>query len=302
MELCTNCDAATACYRCKNCPPLESLFCETCMNFHTKVKASRDHTFETLERQALSCANCDGSGAKFACRQCAEPSRYFCVGCSVIHPKIKQFRGHEVVALQTQRSADIPFRSGGRVPQNLKDLSATLAQAIDVAYYNFTNLSWTDARLWQTLAILLIITLAYYVVVRTFFAKYSSVVNIAVAIALYQWFQSTKLKLSEADMSVIDRKAPPAARAAALQARMHSSGSNGRGPCGDTGGPSSRGWNISLDQFNKDEFKDEFWYRTEDKKASLRPRGRPYKRTAGGSRGDAVAKSPDASNTMDATT
>jgi hypothetical protein len=272
------------------------------MNFHTKVKASRDHTFETLERQALSCANCDGSGAKFACRQCAEPSRYFCVGCSVIHPKIKQFRGHEVVALQTQRSADIPFRSGGRVPQNLKDLSATLAQAIDVAYYNFTNLSWTDARLWQTLAILLIITLAYYVVVRTFFAKYSSVVNIAVAIALYQWFQSTKLKLSEADMSVIDRKAPPAARAAALQARMHSSGSNGRGPCGDTGGPSSRGWNISLDQFNKDEFKDEFWYRTEDKKASLRPRGRPYKRTAGGSRGDAVAKSPDASNTMDATT
>jgi hypothetical protein len=301
MELCTNCDAAAACYRCKNCPLLESLFCETCLNFHIKVKASRDHTFETLQRKALTCANCDSSGAKFACRQCEESSRYFCVGCSVIHPKIKQFRGHEVVALQTQQSADIPFRSTGHVPQNLKDLSATLAHAIDVAYYNFTNLSWTDARLWQTLAIVLIITLAYYVVVRTFFAKYSSIVNIAVAIALYQWFQSTKLNLSDAHLNVIDRKAPPAARAAALQAQMHSSGDNRRGSYGDGGGPPVRGWNISLDQFNKDEFKDEFWYRTEDKKASLRPRGRPYKRTAGGSRGDGVFKSSDASDMTGAT-
>lgn len=256
------------------------------MSIHGKVKAFKDHEFELVQQKVILCSNCESSEAKYVCRQCEELSKYLCLGCSLIHPKIKQYRGHSVVATCTQQSPGPTLQI--RVPQNLNELSAIFSQAVEVVCYNFTVLPWSDFRLWQTAAVLILITFMYFMVVRTIFAKYASLINIATAIGLYQWFQSTKLKLTEAEMELIDKKASPSARAATLGASMRGRMSATTG-IGAAASSTTRGWNISLDQFNKDEFKDEFWYSLEDKKASLRPRGRPYSRR--GAPGPAAATS-----------
>lgn len=242
-----------------------------------KIKSCREHTLEAIQRKPTICSNCDSSDAKFICRECDPTCCYLCVGCSVIHPKIKAFRGHQVVSIQSNsiaRKSTINFR----LPTSWDDLNVTLTHAIDTIHINLTTLTWSDALFWKTVAAVLLCTLTYYSIVRTLFASYSSIVNMAVAIGLYQWFQSTRsLGLTKAEQSAMTGKADPADRATALLQRTGTVSGQSQ-PFGKSSSGVPRGWNISLDQFDKDQFKGEFWYSLEDKKASLRPRGRPYRR------------------------
>ena len=274
MNFCSNCDICAAVYECKQCIDGSRLFCEQCMTIHVKVKPFKEHTFQRLQKRVILCNNCDSSQAKYVCRECDESCRYLCVGCSVIHPKIKAFRGHMVTALASDGNSSSAINHLLKIPNSLDELSTTLAQIIELIYRNLSSLSWTDPLFIQTLVGLIAVSVGYYTIIRFVFAKYSSVVNIAMAIGLYQWLQSAKFKVSESNKQLISGKADASSRATSLSLNLHSrSGSSNIPGIGKL----NKGWNIGVDQFNKEEFKDEFWYSTEDKKASLRPRGRPYR-------------------------
>jgi hypothetical protein len=219
-----------------------------------------------------------------------------------MHPKIKAFRGHNVVSMQSSEKAGVELDF--QMPTSLAGASDALAKAIDIVYFNLSTSTWSEARFWQTLGAVLLVSASYYLIIRTVFTKYSSIVNIAMAIALYQWFQTTKYKASSAEQSLLTGKADPLERASSVSKSMHSSGASGMhsSSAASAGGRAPRGWNVSLDQFDKEQFKGEFWYSLEDKKASLRPRGRPYRRThqqgaAGATPAAAAVASPTESET-----
>ena len=307
MNFCSNCDVASAVYKCQQCPQAESEFCEACMKLHTKVKAYRDHSFELIRKELVLCGNCEESEAKFVCRQCGDSCKYLCVGCSVMHPKIKAFRGHQVVSTQSTTANANHFEF--QFPTSLDHLSDLVAKAIDTVYYNLISSSWKDKLFWKTIGAVLLVTLLYYSIVRIIFTKYSSLVNMATGIGLYQWFQSTKFRVPDSEKKLITGKADPVTRASAVSQSMFSP-TAGISLCGNSrsggsssfnsGGKTPRGWNVSLDQFDKNEFKDEFWYSTEDKKASLRPRGRPYRRNPTNANESIAAGATNKSNSTSA--
>eukprot|EP01032_Pedospumella_encystans_P023133 gene23133-26191_t len=94
------------------------------------------------------------------------------------------------------------------------------------------------------------------------------------AIGLYQWLQSDQFKVAEADRTKLDGRKKVAPSLAGLSQKLNNMG----GIFGSAPGvriPTS--WNTLDTDINPEDFKDEFLYSTEGKKASMRPRTRPYK-------------------------
>jgi len=271
--LCYNCDVGSAQFKCVHCPESECLFCSECRGLHTKIKAYRTHQFAALPKKSIICTNCESSESKYICRECDDSSKYMCVGCSLIHPKIKAFRNHNVIPIDgastspsTSTIPPLTFTTDG--------LSRVAVYWIDVAYYNMSSRPWTDIILWQTFAACLVVSMIYYTIVNTIFRKYAPLVNIAMAIGLYQWLQSDQFKVSEADRTKLDGRKKVAPSLAGLSQKLNNMG----GIFGSAPGvriPTS--WNTLDADINPEDFKDEFWYSTEGKKASMRPRTRPYK-------------------------
>lgn len=289
VMICCNCDIEPAQFKCIHCPENECHFCKECKGLHTKIKAYRTHHFAEIPKQSILCTNCESSESKFICRECDESSKYLCVGCSLIHPKIKAFRNHNVIPIDGSAGS---FHSSEKVPFSLTTdgLSRFSAYWIDKAYCNMSSRPWTDIVLWQTLAACLVVSIIYYTIVNTIFRKYAPLVNIAMAIGLYQWLQSDNFKVSEADRTKLDKRKKVVPSLVGLSQKLNNMG----GIFGSA--PSVRipaSWNDLDAELNVEDFKDEFWYSTEGKKASMRPRTRPYKgrRTAASNHSD-EANSP----------
>lgn len=99
--LCSNCEFRSATKRCEECT---ELFCFECSSFHSKVKQFRTHInftdySEKQNKLASLCCNCDTAVAKFQCVDCRRQgldSTLYCLGCSIIHPKVKPFFHHSM--------------------------------------------------------------------------------------------------------------------------------------------------------------------------------------------------------------
>lgn len=283
MEFCYNCDIASAKYRCLQCPTKESAFCVDCKEIHNRTKGCSSHTFCEIVKKKNVCNNCETSEAKFICKDCDESSKYLCLGCSVIHPKIKAFRGHTVILHGEQ------FNSRGGAHDNAQTtkvnvstidwMSASMVQTVDTVYFDLTSRNFTDLVFWRTLIFSIFGSVSYYLTSRLIFRKYASLVNIALAIGLYQWLQSSRFKVSEADKALAKAK-PGAPTPSTFVAMLSASGITKKA------GPLS--WTLD-GNMNEEDFKDEFWYSTEAKKASLRPRGRPYKRRVPSQQGGSMS-------------
>lgn len=141
-----------------------------------------------------------------------------------------------------------------------------MVQVVDVVYFDLSSRHMTDFVFWRTLVLCIGGSVSYYLSSRLIFRKYASLVNIGVAIGLYQWLQSAKFKVSEADKALA--KAKPGAPPSTFGEMLGISKNKHAGLAAS--------WKLGGD-IDKEEFKDEFWYSTEGKKASLRPRVRPYK-------------------------
>lgn len=292
MILCSNCDIEAASYKCSQCPPNECAFCAECKGLHSQIKAFRGHQFADLPKQVVLCSNCEQSESKFICRDCDESNKNLCLGCSVIHPKIKAFRNHNVMQLSGNPGSSLKARAPFSLSTN--SIGDTFAYFIDAAYDNLSKRPLTDIVLWQTVAICSAVTIAYYTIVNIIFRKYSSLVNIGLAIWLFQWLQSSKFKVSDADKSLTEPlKKNGSPTLASLSQKLSSIG--GIFSSAPTPRISATWADVDASISSADSnFKGEFWYNTEGKKASLRPRGRPYRaRRPLGSATDDPAPSPN---------
>lgn len=125
MSICSNCEYETATQLCSTCsadsstPVGDTIYCENCFRLHLQLKPFRLHVgqpYRAAEAARASCSNCDTELGKFKCMHCPEGENRLCNGCSILHTRIKQFRGHAIVALDrvtAPMQTPLPRQSGG---------------------------------------------------------------------------------------------------------------------------------------------------------------------------------------------
>ena len=98
MVLCSNCEFASATGECDDCRSShrDSLFCCSCRDLHLRSRKNLNHIFREIPRQNYLCSNCEFSAAKFSCLDCPSEEKYYCLGCSILHPKVKATRNHRI--------------------------------------------------------------------------------------------------------------------------------------------------------------------------------------------------------------
>lgn len=176
MELCDNCDISTASWQCLTCPAAASHLCTDCYELHAKTKQFRDHNIIEMTQIARSCCNCDQSPSKFICLSCDDDDKYLCLGCSVIHPMIKQFRGHTVLPIEPTP------RGAGSL-----GLLFRIQQLAEAHVDNLLTLPCSNPTYWLSLTLLLIILVAYYLLVKAVCGGYAVIVNALVILAMVRY-------------------------------------------------------------------------------------------------------------------
>ena len=113
MSICSNCEYETATLLCSTCRESADgslhctgddspIYCENCFRLHLQLKPFRQHVsqpYRAAEAARALCSNCEAEVGKFKCMHCPEGENRLCNGCSILHARIKQFRGHAIVGL-----------------------------------------------------------------------------------------------------------------------------------------------------------------------------------------------------------
>lgn len=326
MLLCSNCENAIATFKCNSCADDDAHLCSDCTALHSKIKAFKHHRFSTVAKESFSCSNCESAAAKFICRSCpvTVSDRYLCLGCSVIHPKIKAFRDHVVVVMEANVDRQGCSLSSHSISDRfhasqsfVEDLGTFVRTMIGLAYDNIHNKSYEDIEYWQAVCGIAVIVLTYYGLVKMVFRDYSSLVNICVGIVLYKVLQALRVPLNKSDTTstitneLLDDRRTKYDRLSNFGSDQRDQRKRGgtrtvhqqqqpRGTTHDEVDDSINDSKSFMSECKRVESKDdgfegsnEFWYSTESKRASFRPRTRPYRRSSGKSSSDV------ASNTVD---
>jgi len=246
----------------------------------------------------------------------------------VIHPKVKAFRDHVVVVMEAKAA-----HQGSSLSSHISDrycasqsfvesLWTSFHAMIELGYDNIQNKSYRDMEYWQTVSGIAAIMLTYYGLVKLIFRDYSSLVNICVGIILYKVLQSVRVPIKKNDTaSTITNEMLDDDRS--YCDRLSNVGSNRRGDRRRKEGtdasqqreqPRSKIHHKSdsindsksfISDFRRpdsmeDSFEgsNEFWYSTENKRASFRPRIRPYRIRTTGKSGDMTLNMIDHSVTV----
>lgn len=250
VTLCGNCEKEIAVSKCLQCENSLAFLCSPCQALHLQIKQFRHHKLEPLSPSEVNglCRNCESSPVKFVCKQCGEEDRYLCLGCSVLHPKIKAFRSHVLLPL---------FNNGSNMRMNAfdnwqLDRIANLSW-IDVSnvltqlYRNITERSVHEKEFWTSASLLVGLSVVYYVFCKKVFAGFSTAANIVIGIVIYKYAAGARAEENVAGEQI--------SKSNTLHAR------DGR---------------KSTELEDKD-FANEFDYPLTGKKASFRPRTRAYK-------------------------
>lgn len=250
-NLCTNCEFAVATLKCVNCPDSVSLFCKECSTIHTKVKQSRTHTFTNYKANVTKriCCNCDSEVSRYVCSNCSENDKFLCVGCSIIHPKVKTFRGHIVSPINnTQEQETIISWSN----LTRKSISETFGEVLEIVLIRLDNLnedilhgSYSDSNYWKAILIIFSILSLFLGIMRFLFGRRSVFVSFAAAGLIFVWSRSQQAK----------RKQPIKKMSVDYSNSQKSNGKD-----------DSKG------------FESEFWYPLQGNPAHFKPRSRVYKR------------------------
>ena len=100
MILCSNCEFASATSECDTCSndSKEYLFCQNCRLLHLGTKGNFNHVFHDKNLlQNCLCSNCEISASKYSCLDCPVNDQNYCLGCSILHPRVKATRNHRIV-------------------------------------------------------------------------------------------------------------------------------------------------------------------------------------------------------------
>lgn len=149
MIVCSNCEFASAINECETCKGIdnckeEKKFCKECSKLHIKEHDTIP-LFKKIIQQNFLCSNCESNTAKFQCVDCPLFEQNFCLGCSIIHPKVKATRNHRV--RQKDITDDANFLSSALPLLSIKQrmtifyrnvLSVTpIAEFLEVLEYDF---------------------------------------------------------------------------------------------------------------------------------------------------------------------
>jgi len=109
------------------------------------------------------------------CRQCPEGGRFLCLGCSLIHPKVRAFRGHALVPISPSVGVGV-----GVVVwlTSVEGLGELCLERVMEAYDTLTR-GDLSPLFWRTLCVSLLASVAYHFIVRVVFGKYCTLANVA---------------------------------------------------------------------------------------------------------------------------
>lgn len=237
LNICENCECSVSNYQCLDCSSsltnLDqqgrsfSLFCSECSSLHCKLRQFKNHRMKDLlidfDEKRRKCCNCEESRCKFFCLECGENERYLCLGCSVIHPKIKAFRNHRVIVINNRGGSEGKKETSSvSFSQSLGDSSSTSSLSLEGLRLNSLTASCYDALL-QFQAYLLRLTdtirqspfgsarfvssatqlgalvLSYFLLIKHLFGRNSTSVHLLmiVGFVLSNYFQQSRLKEGE---------------------------------------------------------------------------------------------------------
>lgn len=180
--ICDNCDIRTANWQCLTCPSNLSRLCEDCLSLHKRTKSFRNHKLEPLPQPKVAqiCRNCDQNPSKFECTSCGVEDKYLCMGCSVMHGKIKQFRGHRVIPLETSSSDAISVVSSDEEPHFLMNFCIRM---LEDHVERSLQPRWTTDWL-LSFSFISILCIIYFVLTKRFCGPFQPVVHFLILVAL----------------------------------------------------------------------------------------------------------------------
>ena len=115
---------------------------------------------------------------------------YFCLGCSIIHPKVKEWRGHIVERLDSANTGIINHGTATGTAVLFEQFEDSFLSALDnlispiLQTFEIDPINSVDFR---GGSILLVAVTAYYIFVKVTFGRIATIVNIVVAIVCYRW-------------------------------------------------------------------------------------------------------------------
>lgn len=278
--ICDNCEQEAAKWCCQACQS-QNNYCDKCRKLHSKLKAFRTHIhFLEVSKEVcpVSCGNCEKAVAKFECQQCmSESERFFCLGCSLFHNKIKAFRHHTLKPFEVfDGDPNHHNKKSGWIARILEPITDELSPHIDRLGTLIQDLidGKTDASI-EMKIIITVSAVAVFLLCKYLFGSSSMVVNMGAVGGIYYYLQKRKEQQLREKQSMLqnglftaqnsNKKKEPIHRNEdiIIQSRPFVTNSN-----------TVRGA-VVLDELES-EFPDEFPYPLHGKQASLRKRGRPY--------------------------
>ena len=111
MSLCSVCDFSSAVLVCSDCKVRNevNLFCVRCSESH--LERNSNHCMIEYVKRKVMCSNCESTRAKFCCKDCPVEVQNFCLGCSIIHPKVKASRNHRIYLIDNDDEEDFVLTS-----------------------------------------------------------------------------------------------------------------------------------------------------------------------------------------------
>jgi len=198
-SLCSNCEFRAAAKRCIGDGCEGALFCSECSSFHAKVKQFKEHKFQEYNPPAASvkvlhCCNCDTAVAKLRCIDCIDS--VFCNPCSIIHPKVKQYRNHRVESLPEAERKVVKFAGEiGEIEETIESakVEEPLAvvtwahKAIGTIVSAMSGSTILDDR--RRLIVAGFVCLGVYLLLKHLFGRHVSVIVAVGCIVGLRWFQ-----------------------------------------------------------------------------------------------------------------
>ena len=248
------------------------------------------------------CCNCDTEESSYICKQCKETDRYLCQNCSLLHPKIKVFKNHEVVKSVLSKSDSLEHSNNITFDPDIIRIKAKelffngirrLKFYVDYVYDIINNRDTIDGTTYYlTVSLCLAGVVLIYSLLKVLFG--STAVFIALGIVYCYHYAETKineeakeiLKQTTAKTIINSNKPELINNSKGLYKVSQRRGFPIRPEAAASLPVFSETLSPSKQPGSSEEFKDEFWHDMECKPAKFRPRGRPYKGKAFGEHSD----------------
>ena len=202
--LCSNCKFRAAAKLCIGDGCARALFCSECSSFHANVKPFRGHKFQDYRppspsSKVLHCCNCDTAIAKLRCLDCIDS--VFCNPCSIIHPKVKQYRNHRVESLPEAERRVVKFAGEIGEIEELQESAKEEEEPLAVAAWAYkvigaivsalapdkSGSTIMDNR--RRLVVAGFVCLGVYLLLKHLFGRHVSVIVAVGCIVGLRWFQ-----------------------------------------------------------------------------------------------------------------